>query len=81
MFSQILKAFCSLSDDDGDSDSDDDDDDDNDEDDDDNDAGTSRLSKTSDSRSLPDEQRRHYLDKRVYRYMSKKYLEQGFLSI
>ncbi|XP_011609895.2 serine/arginine repetitive matrix protein 1 isoform X1 [Takifugu rubripes] len=53
-------------DDDDEEEDDDDEEEEDDDDDDDDDAESSRLSKTSDSRSFPDEQRRNYLDKRAY---------------
>lgn len=74
--------FKHLSDEDDEEEEEDDDVDDDDaeeeeeddDDDDDDDAGTSQVSKASDSRSLPDEQKRiRYLDKRAYRYMSDKF--------
>lgn len=63
--------FKHLTEDDDDDEEDDDDDDE--EEDDDDDVESSRLSKTSDSRSFSYEQRRNYLDKRAYGCVSKIY--------
>lgn len=78
MFSTIqqnfedISLFKRFSDDDEEEDDNDEDDEEDNVDDDDNDTRTSQHSKASDSRSLPDEQKRiRYLDKRAYRYVVK----------
>lgn len=80
IFLEFLRYFF-VTDDDDDDEEEEDDDEEEEEDDDDDDAESSRHSKTSDSRSFPDEPRRNYLDKRAYGCVSKVYLKQGLVKV